>query len=149
MTGDHIFVVKRVDKGVALAFLQFQSLFIGVIIAAFNQTDICAVAFCGLNLGDWCAVRQANQRFDSIFCGSQRNTLCVVSCGAGDDALCLFFFGQHCDFIGGASDLKRSGDLKIFGFQIQLALRCNTVGSNHIGFPNDALQHRLRVKYLV
>ena len=137
------------DEGVTLAVSELQRFLIRIVIAALYQTNLSTVAFGGFHLGNGGAVRQADQRFDAVFRGSQCNALGVIAGRAGDDALCLFLVGQHGNFIGRASDLEGSGDLQVFRLQIQLTIRGNAVGPDHIGFPDDAFEHRPSVKHFI
>ena len=57
LSGDDIFVIERVDKGVAFFLFQLQRFLIRVVIHTFDQTNLRAVAFGRLHLGDRSAVR--------------------------------------------------------------------------------------------
>ena len=66
LSGNHIFIVKRMDEGVSLLFFQLQCFLVSVIVAALHKTYLCAEAFGGLHLGDGCAIGQTNDGFDPV-----------------------------------------------------------------------------------
>ena len=86
---DNVFVVKRVHERIALFFFQFNRLVIRVVVNALHKANLCAVALCGLHLGDRCGVRQTDERFDAVFRCRQRHALCVVARGTGNNAFPL------------------------------------------------------------
>ena len=116
LTGNHVFVIKGMDKGIALFLLQFQRLVIGVVVDAFHQADLCAIALGRLHLGDGCAVRQTDQGRNAAFGGRQRHALRMVAGGAGNDASGLFLFGKHCNLVAGTADFEGAGFLQVFRF---------------------------------
>ena len=116
LTGNHIFIIKGMNKSVAFLLFQLQRFFVSVIIHALDQAHLGAIALGGLHLTDGRAVRQANQRLNTILGSSQRHALGMVTGGAGNHAPRLFLIGQLADLIVGATNLKRTGDLQIFCF---------------------------------
>ena len=136
-------------EGVAHLVFQFQRLFVGVVVAALHQADLCAEALGGLHLGDGGGVRQADEGFDAVLGGRQRHALGVVARRAGDDAPGLFLFGEHRNFVPRAPHLEGAGDLQVFRLEIEFALRRDAIGPYHGGFPHDVFQHPLGVEYLV
>ena len=51
LTGNDVFIVKGMDEGIAVFFLQLQSLLVGIVIDTGNQTDVGAEALGGFHLG--------------------------------------------------------------------------------------------------
>ena len=141
LSGNDVFVVEGVDKGVVVFLLEFHSLVVGVVIDTLDHADLCAVALGRLYLGDRCAVRQADERFHVVLCRSQRYALGMVAGRAGDNATSLFFVRQLGHHVIGATHLKGTGHLEIFGFQKQIAVRTQLRCLDQIGFPDHAPQN--------
>ena len=89
-----ILIVKGVDKGISLFVTQLQCFFISVVVNALNEAHLGTVALGCLDLGDWCAVGQADDSLDAVALCRKCHALCVVARRAGDHAARFFFIGQ-------------------------------------------------------
>ena len=129
LSGDDVFIIKGMDKGVAVFLLQLQSLPVGIIVHTGYQTNLGTEALGGFHLGKRGIFRQADQRRDAALGSCQSNALGMVACGTGNNTLGLFFFAEHGNLVTGTAELKRAGSLKVFRLEIQLEILGKTVGS--------------------
>ena len=93
LPGNDIFIIERMDEGITEFIAHFNRFFIGVIVHALDHAHLRTIAFGGFDLGNRCAVRQADDRFDAVFGSGQRHALSMVSGTARDDAMRFFFVG--------------------------------------------------------
>ena len=141
LTGDDVFIVERMNKGVVVFFLKLHSLVVGIVIDTLDHADLCTVTLGSFYLGDRRTVRQADERLHVVLCRSQSHTLCVVAGRAGDDTPCLFFFCQLGHHVIGTTNLERAGDLQVLCFQKQITVRTQLRCLNQVGFPDDTPEH--------
>ena len=141
LSGDDVFIVERMNKGVVVFFLKLHSLVVGIVIDTLDHADLCTVTLGSFYLGDRRTVRQADERLHVVLCRSQSHTLCVVAGRAGDDTPCLFFFCQLGHHVIGTANLERTGDLQVLCFQKQITVRTQLRCLNQVGFPDDTPEH--------
>ena len=149
LSGDDVFVIKGMDEGVTHFVPELQRLVVGVVVNAFDQADLCAVALGGLHLGDGGGVGQADQGGDAALAGGQRHALGVVAGGTGDDALGPLLNGELGDHVACAPELEGAGVLKIFGLQIQVTVGGDARRLGQGGGADDILQNHGSVEDLV
>ena len=74
--------------------LQLPGAVVGVVVDSGHQHHLGAVALGGLHLGDRRAVRHADERFDPVAAGGQRDPLGMVARRAGDHAVFTLLLGE-------------------------------------------------------
>ena len=121
--------------------LEFYCLVVGIIIDTLDHADLCTVALSCFYLRNRCAVRQADERLHVVLGRSQRYALGMVAGRAGNDTPCFFLFCQLGHHVIGTTDFKRTGDLEIFCFQKQIAVRTQLRCLDQISFPDHAPEH--------
>jgi len=122
-----------------------QGALISVVIDAGDETELGAVASCGLHFGNGRAVGQADERGNAVFLCGKRDSLRVVSRRAGDDAP-LFLFGRKAgDLIICASDLEGPRLLQVFRFETDFAAVGELVGMNDVGGVDRLFENASRV----
>ena len=118
LTCNHVFIVKGMNEGVALAVTKLECFLISVIVAAFHEANLRAVSLGRFYLGDRSAVGKADEGFNAVLGCGKCNALRVITCRTSNNAFFLFLVAQHRNLICRASDLKRTRDLQVFGLQI-------------------------------
>ena len=113
-------IVKRMDKGISFFFCQFQSISTGLIIDISLEDDFCAVALGALYLNKRCGRRHNNDCLCTKLVCCIGNTLCMVSCGCGDQTFSSFFFRKGADLVVCATDFICAGTLHILWFKKNL-----------------------------
>lgn len=141
LTCDNVLVVERVNEGVALLIAELESLRVGVVVNALYQADLCAVGLGSLYLRDRRAVGQADERLDTGSGSRESNALRVVSCGAGDNALCLLLVAELGDLEIRAAHLERTSYLEVLGLEIDLGLLVDLGSLDEVGLPDDFLEN--------
>ena len=122
--------------------LQFTGLGVGVVVSAGHQAHLRAQALGGLYLADGGAVRHTDHALNAVLGGSQGHALCMIAGAAGDDAAGLFLFGQLADLVVSAAHFEAASHLKVFGFQVDVAVGRQVGGGDQVGFAGDVFQNK-------
>ena len=130
---DDVFIVERVDEGVAFAVSQFECFIVRVVVDPGNEADVRAVFLGGFHFGDGSVVRQADEALRAGLRRGQCHALGMVAGGAGDDAPGLLFVGKLGDLVCGTADLEGTGDLQVFGFEDDVRVRVEFRRRNDVG----------------
>ena len=86
LSGNHELVIEGVDKRVPVFVLQLYGFVVGIVIYAVYQAHLCPEALGSFYLRYGSSCRQAYQRFNAVFGGSEGYALRMVSCRAGNHA---------------------------------------------------------------
>ncbi len=137
-----VFVVERVDEGVAFGVAQFEGFIVSVVVDPGNEADVGAVFLGGFDLGDGSVVRQADEALRAGLRRGKGHTLGMVAGGAGDDAPGLLFVGKLGDLVGGTADLEGTGDLQVLGLEDDFRVRVELRRRDDVGLPDDVFQDK-------
>ena len=144
LSGYHVLIIEGVDEGIAPLVAQVQRPLVGIVIHSGHQTDVGAIAACGLHLADGRSVGQADETLDAMATGTQRNPLRVVSCRAGYHSVLLFFIGQAGYLVTGTAHLERACQLQVLGLQVYVGLGIEAGSLHQVGAAYDAAQRVTR-----
>ena len=108
------------NEGVAFFFCERKCVCTGLIVYVTVKDNFCAIALGAFYLDQWCGGRHDDDCFYSVFMCGIGNTLCVVSCGCGDQALVSLFIGKCADLIVCATYFVGTGTLHVLRFQVNL-----------------------------
>ena len=78
LSGDDVFVVKRMDKNRAGFFDGLNRGAIGVVVDAVDKDDFRSVAFRGFDFGERGSAGDEDARFDAVACRCERDALRMV-----------------------------------------------------------------------
>ena len=120
LSGNDSLIVEGVQEGIPLFVAELQRASIGVVIDARNEADLGTVTFGGLDFGNGSAIGQTDDGLDSVFLRSKGDTLCMVSCGCGNQTFSSFFFRKGADLVVCATDFICAGTLHILWFKENL-----------------------------
>ena len=117
----HVQVIKRMDKGTAFFFRQFQCVGTCIIINIAVQNHVSAVALCAVDFDKRRNCRHNNSSLTSKLLGGKSHALGMVSCRSSHQTFCPFFLGERTDLIVGSPHLISACILHVLWFQINLA----------------------------
>ena len=117
LAGDHIGVVKGVNEGQAVFFLQGHRVLVGVGVAVAKEHHLAAELLDGVDLHLWCGGGHDDDRARAEFAGAQRHALGVVT---GRGANHAFFQLRNCEIghlVVGAAQLEAVHRLLVFALE--------------------------------
>lgn len=144
LSGDDVFIVEGVDKGIVFLIPQLKRPLVRVVVHPSDQLDPGSVFFVASTLE--IGAPSGRQMTDLMpFLVAASATPGHGCRRAGDDAVSLFLVGELGNLIIRPPHLKGAGHLEVFGFQIHRAVVADVGRVDEIGRTDDVLEDERRM----
>ena len=140
LSGNDLFIIKGMNKDCTALFGFFSCGGISIVIDPVNQHNFCAIAFGCFHFGDGSGTGNEDFRFDLIDLRPESHALSMVSGRTGDHTAFFIFVRKFCDFVISSAHLERSGDLKVFGLDINVGINAESGSLDQRSRPQDPAQ---------
>ena len=149
LTGNHVLVVERMYKGIAVLVAQLQCPLISIIVDSRHQTHLSAQSLGSLHLRYRSALGQTYQALHTHDSSTERHTLGMVARRTGYYTLCLLFWSELRNLVVSTTNLKRSRLLQTFRLQKHITLWVDSRSVNQLSLSNHFAQHEASLVEIV
>ena len=120
LAGCYCRVIEWMNKCISVLICKLKCICTCFIVNISVKDNLCAITLGTFYLDQWCGGRHDDDCFYSVFMCGIGNTLCVVSCGCGNQAFISLFIGKCTDLIVCATYFVGTGALHVLRFQVNL-----------------------------